>query len=120
MIKRVVISKSSTFTFSVIRRIYVNEFDLSAELLFEGVEGDEVVAFDDEVFAYRVVVVALDLGYVLFTFNSVAFPVGKYFRIEQLIDFVLCKDFVEENLFALFFFLCLSAFKDAIFVGPDE
>ena len=59
MIKRVIISKSATFSFRIIRRINVNEFDLSAELLFQGMECDEVIAFDDKVLAYRAVFIAL-------------------------------------------------------------
>ena len=104
----------------VIGWIGVNEFDLSAELLLEGVECDEVVAFDDEVFTDNPVLVPLDIHYVLFTFSRVAFPVGEDFRIEHPVDFVLGKDFVEEDLFALLRFFRLPALQDAILVGPDE
>ena len=51
MVKSVVISKSAAFSFRIIRWININQFDLSAELLFEGVKHYEVVAFDDDVFA---------------------------------------------------------------------
>ena len=98
-----------TIPINIIRRVDVNQFDLSSELLFEGMESDEVVAFDDKVFANRAVFVPLDIRYVLFTCGGVAFPISEDFRIEHPIDFVLCKDFVEEDLFALFLFLCLSS-----------
>ena len=94
MVKTIVVAE--TITSGVIGWVDINEFDLSAELLFEGVKADEVIAFDDEVLAYRAVFVSLDVCYGLFTFSSVVLPVGKHFRIEHLIDFVLCEDFVEE------------------------
>ena len=94
--------------FCIIRRVNVNEFDLSTELLFKGVECDEVVALDDEVFADCAVLIPLDVRYVLFTVGGVAFPVGENFRIEHPVDFVLCKRFIEEDLFALLLFLCLA------------
>ena len=120
MIEGIVVGENICFSTCIIRRIDINQFDLSAKLLFEGVECDEVVAFDDKVFAYCAIVVALDLCNVLFICGGVAFPVGKHFRIKHTIDFILCEDFVEENLFAFLLLLCLSAFKDAIFVGPNE
>jgi len=49
MIKIIVIFER-IFT-SVIWRINVNEFDLAAELLLEAMQDDEVVAFDNEIFA---------------------------------------------------------------------
>ena len=42
------------------------------ELLFEGVECDEVVAFNDEVFANDAILVTLYVRYTLFTINGVA------------------------------------------------
>ena len=74
MIKRVVISKSATFSFRIIRWINVNQFDLSAELLFEGVEGDEVVAFDDKVFAYRAVLISLKFTNLIFIILITIYP----------------------------------------------
>ena len=118
MVKIIVIAE--TITSSVIRWINVNQFDLSTELLFEGMERDEIVALDNEVFANRAVLVPLDVRYVLFTVSSVAFPVREHLWIEHPIDFVLCKGFVEEDFFALLLFLCLPTFKDTIFVGPNE
>ena len=51
MIKGVIVGKAVCGATGVKWRVNVNEFDLSAELLFEGVECDEVVALDNEVFA---------------------------------------------------------------------
>ena len=118
MIKVIIIAE--TVTSGVIWRVDVNEFDLSAELLFEGVEGDEVIAFDDKVFANCAVVIALDVRYVLFTVDGVAFPVREDFRIEHSVDFVLREGFVEENLLALLLFRGLPALQHTVFVGPNE
>ena len=58
MIETVVITKR--IVSGIIGWVYVNEFDLSAKLLFEGVECDEVVAFDDKVFSDDAVFVAFE------------------------------------------------------------
>ena len=59
MVKTIVVAE--TITSGVIWRVNVNQFDLSVELLFEGVECNEIVAFDDEVFANDAVLIALAL-----------------------------------------------------------
>ena len=120
MIERIIIGENIRFSTCIIWRVNINQFDLSSELLFESMECNEVIAFDDKVFADRAVVVAFNVRYVLFTCGGVAFPAGKHLWIKHPIDFVLCKDFVEENLFTFLLFLCLSAFKHAIFVGPTQ
>ncbi len=46
----------------VIGWVNVDEFDLSAKLLFEGVERDEVVALDNEVFTDNPVRISLQFS----------------------------------------------------------
>ncbi|MDE0555596.1 MAG: hypothetical protein OXI24_15345, partial [Candidatus Poribacteria bacterium] len=49
-----------------------------------------------------------------------AFPVGEDFWIKHAVNFVWCKDFIEENFFAFFFFPRLTTLQDAILVGPNK
>ena len=49
MIEGIVISEYISLSARIIRWININKFYLAAELLFHGVEGNEVVALDDEV-----------------------------------------------------------------------
>ncbi len=62
MIESVVIGKNICFPTSVIRRVNVNQFDLAAELFFEGVECNEVIALDDEILANDTLLVPLKLS----------------------------------------------------------
>ncbi len=57
MIEAIVIAK--TIIPCVIRWVNVNQFDLSAKLMFEGVKGDEIIPFDNQVFAYGAVFIAV-------------------------------------------------------------
>src|SRR5699024_2219074 len=48
------------------------------------------------------------------------FGVGQYFVFEQLGDFVLRQNLVEENFCPFVFFLTLSAFQNTIFKRPNQ
>ena len=73
MSEGVIVSKNVGST-CVIRRISINKFDLSAELLFEGVECYQVVAFDDEIFAYYPVRLSFEGGNLLFNILIMIYP----------------------------------------------
>ena len=64
MVKTIVVAEA--IGSRVIRWINVNQFDLSTELLFEGVERDEVVAFDDDVLANDTVFVSFKVANLIF------------------------------------------------------
>ena len=61
MVESVVIGENICFSTSIIWWVNVNQFDLSAELLFEGVKGDEIIPFDNQIFAYRAVLIAIQI-----------------------------------------------------------
>ena len=76
MVKTIIITE--TITSGIIRWINVNQFDLSAKLLFEGMECDEVVAFDDEIFANDAVFVPLNFPNFIFKTLIVPPPFVQY------------------------------------------
>lgn len=49
-----------------------------------------------------------------------SFCVGQYFWLQELGDFVLCQNFIEENFLPLVLFAALSAFQKTIFKGPHQ
>ena len=72
VVKTIVIAK--TITSGVIRRVNIDQFDPPVELLFEGVEGDEVVAFDDEIFADDAVLISLKFTNLIFRILITIYP----------------------------------------------
>ena len=74
MVKGVIVGKTVCGATRVKWRVNVNQFDLSAELLFEGVECDEVVTLDDEVFAYHAVRISFEGGNPLFNILIMIYP----------------------------------------------
>lgn len=62
MIESIVISEDVRLSTCIIRRVNINQFDLSTKLLFEGMECDEVVALDDEILAEDAFFVALEFA----------------------------------------------------------
>ncbi len=78
MFKTIIVAK--TIAINIIWWVNINQFDLPAELLFEGVEGNEVVTFDDEVFAYNPVFVPFECAnFVLFIVNTPPFTIYLLF-----------------------------------------
>ena len=79
MVKAIIVAE--TITSGVIRRVNINQFDLRAELLFEGVECYEVVALDDEVFAYRAILISLKFTNLIFNILITNHPPVWYFLV---------------------------------------
>ena len=77
MVKTIVVTE--TIGSGVVGWVDVNEFDLPVELLFEGMEGDEVVAFDDEVLANDTVFVSFKVANLIFIMLIMNYPPPIYF-----------------------------------------
>ena len=61
MVESVVIGENICFSTSIIWWVNVNQLYLPPKLLFEGVKGDEIIPFDDQVFPDRAVLIAVQI-----------------------------------------------------------
>lgn len=105
-----VIIIGKTISLCIEWRVNINQLHLSAELGFESVQGEQVVAFDNQVFTDNTVFIAAKAGYRLNAVSRIAFEVSQHIRVKQAVYLILRQHFVEENLLALFFFFGLPAF----------
>lgn len=64
MVKVIVIAE--TITSGIIGWVDIDKFDLSAKLLFDGVECDEVVTLDNKVFTNDTVLISLKFANLIF------------------------------------------------------
>ena len=104
----------------IIRRVDIDEFYLTAELFFKRVQGQQVIALDNQVFFDRAFFIPFDFRYLLFAINSVSFEPGQHLRVKQSINLILRENFIEKDFFAFFFLPGLPAFQHAVFIRPDE
>ena len=115
----------------VVRRVDVDELHFPREFLFEGVEGDEVVAFDDEIFGDRAVGTSLVIDRTIRMFiakftdrylaiTSMPTTVHEGFRLVEPIDLIPVDDLVVEPFATLCVVFCHARLEDTVFVLPCE
>ena len=114
MIEGIVIRECIGSATCIERRVNVNQLHLARVALLEAVQGEQVVALEDQI------VVLAKLGHGVFAVGVVAPPAGQHLGGQQAVNLIRGQDLVPEDLIAFLVFLGLAALQHAVLVGPGQ
>ena len=95
MIKFVVIFE--TVIACVIRRVNINQLHFAFKLRGKRMQGNQIIAFDNEIFGWRAIRMAFDFANGLFTVCGVAGEFWEGFCVKKPIDFIKSKRLIKKD-----------------------
>ena len=95
MIKFIVVFE--TVIARVIRRVNINQLHFAFKLLGKRMQGNQIIAFDNEIFGWCAVWMAFDFANGLFAVCGIAREFWECFYIKKSVNFIKSKGLIKKD-----------------------